>query len=176
MKKCIIVVATILLSGSMFAQSALLSNPTDCFGFSSESVVSQPPAFSQSTSFSSKGYSSYTRGSGFYVRPELYRGFFVTLGYQFNPYVQSLVSVGYGDGITGSIGARAYTNDGNWAAMFDLRLSTINFSVHGVSLVAGAAYKDLDFGVGGSFYTDGYNYLILPVFTIGWNIRCYEHR
>ena len=175
MKKCIIVVV-MLLSGSTFAQSALLSRPNEGFGLSPELVMNQPSTFSRSTNASSKGYSSYTRGSGFYVRPELYRGLFVTLGYQFNPYVQSIVSVGYGDGITGSIGARAYTNDGNWAAMFDLRLSTINFSIHGISLVAGAAYKDLDFGVGGSFYTDGYYYLIVPVITVGWNIRCYQHR
>lgn len=171
MKKSIIILVAMLLGGNLFAQFALLSRPTDGYelGLTDKTDITK-------TSSQSIGYSSYTRGTGFYVRPELYRGLFVTLGYQFNPYVQSLLSIGYGDGLTGSIGARAYTNEGNWAAMFDLRLSSINFSIHGVSLVAGAAYKDLDFGLGGSFYTDGYYYLIVPVLTVGWNIRCYDHR
>ena len=172
MKKNIIILAAMLLGGNMFAQSALLSRLTDGF----ESGLTYQSSLSNNSVTYSRGYSSYTRGTGFYIRPELYRGLYVTLGYQFNPYVQSLVSIGYGDGLTGSIGARAYTNDGNWAAMFDMRLSSINFSIHGVSFVAGAAYKDLDFGVGGSFYTDGYYYLIVPVITVGWNIRCYDHR
>ena len=37
---------------------------------------------------------SYTRGRGFFVRPEMYGGFFANVGYQISPYVQ--VSVGPG--------------------------------------------------------------------------------
>jgi len=119
---------------------------------------------------------SFTRGSGFVIRPELYRGFYGSFGYQFNPYIQSFVSVGYGDGLAFAVGARAYTNDNNWAGMFDLRCSLTNFNVLGVSLVGGASYKDLDFGFGGTLYTSGGKYAIVPVISIGWNIRCYPHR
>ena len=118
----------------------------------------------------------FSRGKGFVIRPELYRGFFASLGYQINPYVQTFMSVGFGDGLEGALGVRAYTGDANWVAMFDLRISLTNFVLPGVSLVAGASYKDLDFGCGLKYYTDGEYYLIMPVFSVGWNIRCYEHR
>lgn len=122
------------------------------------------------------GYNSFTRGQGFVIRPEFYRGFIATFGYQINPYVQTFLSVGYGDGLESAIGVRAYTGDANWAAMFDLRFSLTNLSIPGMSLVAGASYKDLDFGAGLKYYTDGLYYLIMPVISLGWNIRCYEHR
>lgn len=118
----------------------------------------------------------FSRGQGFVIRPELYRGFFASLGYQINPYVQTFMSVGFGDGLEGALGVRAYTGDANWVAMFDLRISLTNFVLPGVSLVAGASYKDLDFGCGLKYYTDGEYYLIMPVISVGWNIRCYEHR
>ena len=121
-------------------------------------------------------YSSFTRGQGFVIRPELYRGLFVNFGYQINPYVQTFLSVGYGDGLESALGVRAYTGDADWVAMFDLRFSLTNFVLPGVSLVAGASYKDLDFGAGLKYYTDGYHYLIMSVISVGWNIRCYEHR
>ena len=124
----------------------------------------------------SGGYNSFSRGQGFVIRPELYRGLFASFGYQINPYVQTFLSVGYGDGVESALGVRAYTGDANWVAMFDLRFSLTNFVLPGVSLVAGASYKDLDFGAGLKYYTDGYYYLIMPVISVGWNIRCYEHR
>ena len=121
-------------------------------------------------------YSSFTRDQGFVIRPELYRGLFVNFGYQINPYIQTFACFGYGDGIEGGIGARVYTGDADWVAMFDLRFSLTDFSYPGGALVAGASYKDLDFGAGAKYYTDGYYYVIVPVLTVGWNIRCYEHR
>ncbi len=124
----------------------------------------------------SRGYNSFTRGHGFVIRPELYRGLFASLGYQINPYVQTFLSVGYGDGLESALGVRTYTGDANWVAMFDLRFSLTNFVLPGVSLVAGASYKDLDFGAGLKYYTDGYYYLVMPVLSVGWNIRCYDHR
>ncbi|MBR1849836.1 MAG: hypothetical protein IJ789_00520 [Bacteroidales bacterium] len=118
-----------------------------------------------------RGYNSFTRGQGFVIRPELYRGFFASFGYQINTYVQTFLSVGYGDGLESALGVRSYTGDANWVAMFDLRFSLTNFVLPGVSLVAGASYKDLDFGAGLKYYTDGYYYLIMPVVSVGWNIR-----
>lgn len=122
------------------------------------------------------GYNSFTRGQGFVIRPEFYRGLFASLGYQINPYVQTFLSFGYGDGLESALGVRAYTGDANWVAMFDLRFSLTNLSIPGMSLVAGASYKDFDFGAGLKYYTDGRYYLIMPVISLGWNIRCYDHR
>ena len=123
-----------------------------------------------------EGDNTFSRGKGFVIRPELYRGLFASFGYQINPYLQTFLSVGYGDGLESAIGLRAYTSDANWAAMFDLRFSLTNFVLPGLSLVGGASYKDLDFGGGLKYYTDGYYYLIMPVISVGWNIRCYEHK
>lgn len=118
----------------------------------------------------------FTRGNGFVIRPELYRGIFADFGYQITPHVQAYFGIGYSDGLDGVLGIRAYTGKANWAAMFDVRFSLTNFVLPGASFVAGASYKDLDFGAGLKYYTDGYYYLIAPTFTIGWNIRCYDHR
>ncbi len=119
---------------------------------------------------------TFTRGKGFVIRPELYRGVFASFGYQINPYVQAMLSVGLGDGVEGAMGIRAYTGEANWVGMFDLRLSLTNLVLPGVAMAAGASYKDLDFGVGFKYYTNGYEYLVVPVITVGWNIRCYDHR
>ena len=43
-------------------------------------------------------------------------------------------------------------------------------------LMAGAAYKDLDFSTAVGYYNDGYYYLIAPTLVVGYNIRCYSHR
>ena len=173
MKKFIILAAGLFMGEILFAQTALLSTPTT---INKNSLILKETETTKNYSNLSGGYSSFTRGSGFFIRPEIYRGLFATFGYQINPFVQTSLSIGYGDGLTGSMGVRAYTADANWAAMFDLRFSLINFGILGTSLAAGASYKDLDFGVGGSFYTDGYYYLIVPLLTVGWNIRCYDHR
>ncbi|MBQ3709896.1 MAG: hypothetical protein II887_04250, partial [Bacteroidales bacterium] len=37
---------------------------------------------------------TYTRGKGFFVRPDVYGGLFANVGYQINPYLQ--ISVGPG--------------------------------------------------------------------------------
>ena len=119
----------------------------------------------------SKEATPFSRKKGFVIRPEIYRGFYASFGYQFNPYLQTFLGIGYGDGFESTLGIRAYTGDAKWAAMFDLRLGLTNFVLPGVSLVAGASYKNFDFGGGLKYYTDGYQYLIVPVISIGWNIR-----
>jgi hypothetical protein len=168
MKKLgLIITAILLLNGMLFAQTSVTYNGLGLAdnGNQTTTIVSNR-----------SGRGTFTRGSGFVIRPELYRGFYGSFGYQFNPYIQSFISIGYGDGLSGAIGARAYTNDNNWAGMFDLRCSLTNFNVFGVSLVGGASYKDLDFGFGGTLYTSGGKYAVVPVISIGWNIRCYPHR
>ena len=77
------------------------------------------------------------------------------------------------------IGIRAYTSDKSWAAFFDYHggfesLSGINVGRH--TIVAGASYKDLDFGAGIGYASLGeYSGTGLSI-TLGYNIRCYKHR
>lgn len=124
----------------------------------------------------SKEIVSFSRGRGFVVRPELHRGLYVSIGYQISPDVQTFLSVGYGDGKECALGVRTYTGRADWVAMADLRLSLTDFSIPGASLVIGPCYKDFDFGGGVKCYTDGIDVLVMPVISLGWNIRCYHHR
>jgi len=144
--------------------------------FVADKGISIQSGFESRHLLAGKSTYSFTRGEGFVIRPELYRGIFANFGYQINPYVQVYLGLGYSDGLDGALGLRAYTGDANWVAMFDLRFSVTDFALPGVALVAGASYKDLDFGAGLKYYTDGYYYLYVPVLTVGWNIRCYDHR
>lgn len=127
--------------------------------------------------------SSFSRGNGFVIRPELYSGLFATFGYQINPYVQLSGGFGFGlDSYGGSItslGVRTYTSDANWAAMFDYHIGFV--SIQGLNLtrhtiIGGASYKDFDFGAGLMYITDGYDSGIGLSITLGYNIRCYKHR
>ncbi|MCR5445932.1 MAG: hypothetical protein K6E96_09705 [Bacteroidales bacterium] len=180
MKNKIILFVSMFLGGSVYAQSALLAYPT----MSSELFIESGGAYSsnltKSTLSFSKGNSSYTRGSGFFIRPELDREISIKAGYQINPFVQVYGGAGFDPwlgGFGGSLGARAYTNDGKWSAFFDLRLGGLSIGAVSSSLIAGAAYKDFDFGAGFTYYTDGYTYILAPtILVIGYNIRCYDHR
>ncbi len=147
-----------------------------------------------------RGYSHYnfasgsfrfSRSYGFVVRPELYRGFYASVGYQFNPWVQVFGSAGYGDGITGTAGVRFYFTNSPFTGFADVRLGatelvtqteyptytiTTRFWVSCASVVAGGALKDFDLGGGITAYSDGLYYLFMPTITLGWNIRCYPHK
>ena len=136
----------------------------------------------------------YTRGRGFFVRPELYGGLFVNVGYQISPYVQ--VSVGPGGTLfinqsgsnvsvdfTGMIhgGVRVYTNGNNpWSALIDYHVGAYRYNSDPVwrhSLVGGASYKDLDFGAGMQI-NFGPNSKVIgygPVITVGYNCSFYKH-
>ena len=178
-----IITAILFLNGMLFAQTSLtygdgikLGIPGGNTRFESVSLYDGQ----QSLNVQQGNYrSSYTRGSGFVIRPELYRGFYLSLGYQINPFVQPLLSIGIGgDVLASSVGARIYTNEGDWAGMIDVRANyNIDYELYGASLVGGASYKDLDFGTGLRYLTNGgkKNYL-LWVLCVGWNIRCYKHR
>jgi len=184
MKKVGFIIAAILfLNGMLFAQTSLtyvdgikLGIPAGNTRLESVSLYDGQ----QSLNVQQGNYrSSYTRGSGFVIRPELYRGFYLSLGYQINPFVQPLLSVGIGgDGFACSAGTRIYTNEGDWAGMIDVRANyNIDYELYGVSLVGGASHKDLDFGGGLAYLTNGGNQNhLLGVISVGWNIRCYKHR
>lgn len=152
----------ILLLLSVFANKIAIAQDSDKWGFTNN---------------------GYTRGNGFVIRPELYSGLFATLGYQINPYVQLSGGIGFGldqyGGVITTFGIRTYTSDANWAAMFDyhigfLSIQGLNLARH--TIVGGASYKDFDFGAGLMYVTDGYDSGIGFSITLGFNIRCYEHR
>lgn len=138
---------------------------------------------------------AYTRGKGFFVRPDLYGGIFANVGYQINPYVQlsvgpglsflfktdapttlkSIVPIGIGHG-----GVRVYTNKHKWAGIVDYHAGVFKYEgtvVWRHSIVGGASYKDLDFG-GGFQVMFGPNNQVIgygPLVTVGYNFRFYKH-
>ena len=172
MKKTLFLIAAMLIFGEMLSQNSLTFGDEIKLGLPLEKAKFEKISLyeGKQTLGAQRGNyrPSYTRGSGF-----------VTLGYQINPFVQPFLSIGVGgDGLASSAGARIYTNEGNWAGMIDVRADyNIDYELFGASLVAGASYKDLDFGTGLSYLTNGQkkNYL-LWVLSVGWNIRCYKHR
>ena len=136
----------------------------------------------------------YTRGKGFFVRPEMYGGFFANVGYQISPYVQ--VSVGPGAlilmNVTGNNdlsvdllgtvhgGVRVYTGKNPWTGFVDYHVGAFRYKTEPIwrhSLVGGASYKDLDFG-GGLQMMFGPNAQVFgygPLITVGYNFRFYKH-
>ena len=135
----------------------------------------------------------YTRGSGFFVRPDVYGGFFANVGYQISPYVQ--VSVGPGAlflinntgnnvsvDLAGTVhgGVRVYTGKNPWTGFVDYHVGAFRYNRDPVwrhSLVGGASYKDLDFGAGLQI-NFGPNSQVIgygPVITVGYNFRFYKH-
>ena len=128
-------------------------------------------------------HSSFTRGRGFIVRPELYSGLFATFGYQINPYVQLSGGIGFGldqyGGTSTSLGIRTYTSDTKFAVMFDYHIGLVNFQGLGLirhTIIGGFSFKDFDLGAGLMYVTDGYDSGKGLSMTLGYNIRCYKHR
>ena len=165
MKRFAFLITTLLfLSGTAFSQTKVTYDGLKLSEFESQNQQSS----------NMKSY-SFTRGRGFFIRPEFYRGLFATCGYQFNPYLQTFLSAGYGDDITFAAGVRVYTNDNNGAGMIDTRAG-LNGYGYILSLVGGASYKDWDFGIGGMAYIDVHQTWLVPVISVGWNYRCYQHQ
>ena len=135
----------------------------------------------------------YTRGRGFFVRPEMYGGFFANVGYQISPYVQ--VSVGPGVlllinqagnnvsvGIKGTVhgGVRVYTGKNPWTGLIDYHVGAFRYNSDPIwrhALVGGASYKDLDFGAGFQmmFAPNAQVFGYGPLVTVGYNFRFYRH-
>ena len=135
---------------------------------------------------------TYTRGSGFFVRPDVYGGFFANVGYQFNPYVQASVGPGVlllinttgnlSVDIAGTVhgGVRVYTGKKPWTGMIDYHVGAFRYNSNPIwrhAIVGGASYKDLDFG-GGLQLMFGPNSQLVgygPLVTVGYNFRFYKH-
>ena len=136
----------------------------------------------------------YTRGRGFFVRPDVYGGFFANVGYQISPYVQ--VSVGPGAlflfnntsnnvsvDFVGTVhgGVRVYTSGNNpWSALIDYHVGAFRYNRDPIwrhALVGGASYKDLDFGAGFQmmFAPNAQVFGYGPLVTVGYNFRFYRH-
>lgn len=135
----------------------------------------------------------YTRGRGFFVRPEMYGGFFANVGYQISPYVQ--VSVGPGVlllinqagnnvsvDIKGTVhgGVRVYTGKNPWTGLIDYHVGAFRYNSDPIlrhALVGGASYKDLDFGAGFQmmFAPNAQVFGYGPLVTVGYNFRFYRH-
>lgn len=134
----------------------------------------------------------YTRGKGFFVRPDMYGGFFANVGYQFNPYVQASVGPGVmlilnntgniSVDVAGTVhgGVRVYTGTNPWTGMIDYHVGGFRYNTYPIwrhALVGGASYKDLDFG-GGFQIMFGPNSQVVgygPLVTVGYNFRFYKH-
>ena len=134
--------------------------------------------------------STFTRGHGFLVRPEVYGGLLLNAGYQFNPYFQMTVGAGVtiDPATVAHAGVRVYTNKGKWAGMIDYHYCIGNYygtNAYGTmtsrrfvdhKFVGGASFKDLDFGLGFQFAVLGNQITYGFVTTVGYNIRFYKHK
>ena len=143
--------------------------------------VSKPAQEPDPQSVINQKVNTFTRGKGFFARPEVFGGFFLNGGYQFNPYIQA--SLGAGITIDPVFvvhgGARVYTGVKKWAGMFDYHVGVCNYAGYFLTrhtLIGGASYKDLDFGAGIHYLTLGGVGGLGPALCIGWNIRFYQHR
>ena len=135
---------------------------------------------------------TYTRGKGFFVRPDVYGGFFANVGYQINPYLQ--ISVGPGALLlvdnssnfsvelagTAHGGIRVYTGRNPWTGFIDYHVGAFRYEGYPIwrhAIAGGASYKDLDFG-GGIQVMFGPNSQVIgygPLVTVGYNFRFYKH-
>lgn len=129
---------------------------------------------------------NYTRGKGFFVRPEFCNGLLANVGYQLNPYVQLSGNIGAALGnenspiaLVATVGIRTYFSDTPWTAFFDYHAGSeydMKYLVFRQTVNVGASYKDLDFGAGIIWGTDGYVSGMGLSLTIGYNFRFYKHK
>ena len=122
---------------------------------------------------------AFTRGKGYFIRPELYGAMLVEFGYQINPNLQFSLGAGIelADGAAVPelvLGTRAYATDSKWTAFFDYHAGMLLFyqlSVLDHRFTAGASYKNFDFG-GGIMYVKINDVGVWgPCINIGYNIR-----
>ena len=135
----------------------------------------------------------YTRGTGttnagFFIRPEYHGGWSLTIGVQPRSWGQFYVGVCQlmTKDMAWTMGMRFWFYDTEFSGWFDNRYSFgFDFNNMAMSLSLGFSFKDFDVGVGLEYgsdpampyeYIDAYQLTLHPVFSIGYNIRCYEHR
>ena len=123
--------------------------------------------------------SEFSRGQGYFIRPELYGAVMAEFGYQINPNFQFSLGAGMELAENAAIpefvlGLRTYATDSKWTAFFDYHIGLLlvgSYSVPDHRFTVGASYKNLDFG-GGIMYMniDGTG-IWGPCLNIGYNFR-----
>ena len=129
--------------------------------------------------------SRYTRGTGWFVRPEVYTGFMVDGGYQLSPNMQVALCLGFTKTLNLGVDMRVYIQDKPKTPFFDMRVATAG-GTHGgffTGALAGYSLKEIDLGVGLGFThyvvqnSDGIDVgSTKPLFllSMGYNFRFYE--
>ena len=120
----------------------------------------------------------FSRGQGFFIRPELYGAIMVEAGYQLNPYLQVSAGIGTEIGNNGGnivyatdlvLGARAYASETKWTGFLDYHI--------GITMMGGYGVPDLGAGImfataNGTGLGSG---VLAPCLTFGYNIRFNRH-
>ena len=133
----------------------------------------------------------FSRGQGFFIRPELYGAIMVEAGYQLNPYLQVSAGIGTEIGNNGGnivyatdlvLGARAYASETKWTGFLDYHIGITMMGGYGVPthrITVGPSYKNFDLGAGIMFATANGTGLgsgvLAPCLTFGYNIRFNRH-
>ena len=127
--------------------------------------------------------SEFSRGQGYFIRPELYGAVLGEFGYQINPSLQFSLGAGFELADNTAVpelvvGVRAYATDTKWTAFFDYHIGMLligSYSVPDHRVTAVASYKNFDFG-GGIMYAnlDGTGFWA-PCLNIGYNFRFHRN-
>ena len=155
-------------------------------------VKAQTDDWGQSTLLNDDYSRGKTVGTGFFLRPEYHGGWSLTFGAQPWSYGQLYVGVGQlmTKDLAWTMGMRFWFFDSEFSVWADNRYSfAFDFENLAASISIGVSYKDFDIGVGLEYGSDptspdygyngyfyGYELTLHPVLSIGYNIRCYEHR
>ena len=152
-----------------------------------EEVENEASKSSRNWSFGGKKglFTRYTRGSGWYARPEFYSGIMGVGGYQVNPNIQLGLCLGFTQTLNLGADFRFYMEDKANTTFFDLKWASAagsnnRFFAGGLF---GYSMKNIDLGVGVGMthrvQTDpyglesGHNKFSL-LLSIGYNFRFYE--
>lgn len=127
--------------------------------------------------------SGYTRGNGWFLRPET--GFFLNFGRQINPNLSVSAGPGWGlyatesakikGGICFNVDASYYFFDKKFTPMATLQVGLYSFSYFFARALAGFTWKDWDFQVG-YIFTPGMYMKGGIAWSIGYNFRLYPHK
>ena len=124
----------------------------------------------------------FSRGQGYFIRPELYGAVMAEFGYQINPNIQ--ISLGGGVELAEGyavpelvVGARTYASDSKWTAFFDYHLGLLilgDYALPDHRLSVGPSYKNFDIGAGIMYVNvDGVG-VWAPCVNIGLNFRFHK--
>ena len=125
---------------------------------------------------------TFTRESGYIIRPEFLGAVLAEFGYQYNPNIQGSlgfgVEIGLDDGVVMPefvLGVRAYATENKWTAFVDyhigMLLLTDIYAAITHRFTAGPSYKNLDFGIGVGYAKFEGVGMWDPCINIGYNFR-----